>query len=120
MNYANCDSVVKTVIESFITRSKFGMEKYNTDLDRTDLNLNDWVQHAQEEHMDAILYLEKIKQIVSDSDQMASFAHSSNRTYSFQELANYNYSYLKFSLSLGITMFTDIFDFCGYNTTKND
>jgi hypothetical protein len=56
------DSVVQSVINSFIERSKVGIKKYGTDLDRTDLSFLDWVQHAQEEHMDAILYLEKMKQ----------------------------------------------------------
>ena len=57
----NCDSIVKSVLNKFIERAKMGKEKYNTDLDRTDLEVLDWIQHAQEEHMDAILYLEKLK-----------------------------------------------------------
>lgn len=56
------DTIVNTIIESFIKRSNIGFEKYGTTLDRKDLNLLDWIQHAQEEHMDAILYLEKLKQ----------------------------------------------------------
>lgn len=56
------DSIVSKVIEKFVTRSVIGKKKYGTDLDRTDLSLLDWIQHAQEEHMDAILYLEKLKQ----------------------------------------------------------
>lgn len=59
------DSVVMTVLTKFVQRSKFGKQKYGTDLDRTDLSVLDWIQHAQEEHMDAILYLEKLKQTVS-------------------------------------------------------
>ena len=55
------DSIVKSVIEKFVSRAEFGKKKYGTDLDRTDLSLLDWIQHAQEEHMDAILYLEKLK-----------------------------------------------------------
>ena len=43
-----------------------GKEKYGTDLDRTDLQTLDWINHAQEEHMDAILYLEKLKQVILD------------------------------------------------------
>lgn len=55
------DSVVYSVLQNFTQRAKFGKEKYNTDLDRTDLNLLDWVTHMQEELMDATLYLEKLK-----------------------------------------------------------
>lgn len=58
------DSIVTSVINKFTERSKIGKDKYGTDLDRTDLNLQDWINHAQEEHMDAILYLEKIKKII--------------------------------------------------------
>ena len=54
------DSIVTSVIHKFEDRAKMGKEKYGTDLDRTDLSLSDWIKHAQEEHMDAILYLEKI------------------------------------------------------------
>ena len=56
------DSVVSSIIKKFEYRANFGKEKYGTDLDREDLTFLDWIQHAQEEHMDAILYLEKIKQ----------------------------------------------------------
>jgi hypothetical protein len=55
------DSIVKAVIEKFLSRAEFGYKKYGTTLDRTDLSILDWIQHAQEEHMDAILYLEKLK-----------------------------------------------------------
>jgi hypothetical protein len=53
------DSIVRSVIDKFIQRAKFGKQKYGTDLDRTDLDLEDYLQHALEEHMDAILYLSK-------------------------------------------------------------
>ncbi len=55
------DSVVNKVISSFIERSNIGYKKYGTTLDRDDLSVLNWIQHAQEEHMDAILYLEKLK-----------------------------------------------------------
>jgi hypothetical protein len=55
------DSIVKSVIESFKQRSEIGILKYGKTLDRNDLTFLQWVQHAQEELMDAILYLEKLK-----------------------------------------------------------
>ena len=58
------DSIVDSVIDQFIDRSRIGKHKYSTDLDRTDLSLSDWLQHAIEEHMDAILYLKKIKSMI--------------------------------------------------------
>ena len=53
------DSIVKSIIDKFTHRAEFGKQKYGTDLDRTDLDLEDYLQHALEEHMDAILYLTK-------------------------------------------------------------
>jgi len=55
------DSIVAAVIEKFKQRSEFGQAKYGTNLDRKDLSVLQWIVHAQEEHMDAILYLEKLK-----------------------------------------------------------
>ena len=59
------DSIVNSVIHSFIQRSNVGLQKYGTTLDRDDLSVLEWIQHAQEEHMDAILYLEKLKTVVA-------------------------------------------------------
>ena len=58
------DSIVDSIIDQFVERAKFGKEKYNTDLDRDDLGLLDWIEHAKQEHMDAILYLEKIERTI--------------------------------------------------------
>jgi hypothetical protein len=62
ITHSTCvDSVVYSIVSQFISRSKIGKEKYGVTLDREDLSILDWIQHAQEEHMDAILYLEKLK-----------------------------------------------------------
>lgn len=55
------DSIVTSVIEKFKQRSEFGQRKYGTNLDRKDLSFLEWANHMQEELMDAILYLEKMK-----------------------------------------------------------
>ena len=55
------DSIVQAVIRKFQERSDVGVKKYGVTLDRTDLKVLDWIQHAQEELMDGILYLEKLK-----------------------------------------------------------
>jgi hypothetical protein len=57
------DSIVRSIVQKFLDRSRVGQQKYNTTLDRTDLSTHDWIVHAQEELMDAILYLEKLKTI---------------------------------------------------------
>ena len=56
------DSVVTSVIQQYVQRSMVGKKKYGTTLDREDLTVIDWIQHTQEELMDATLYLEKLKQ----------------------------------------------------------
>tara|TARA_R110000751_G_scaffold195838_2_gene301232 strand:+ start:1403 stop:1588 length:186 start_codon:yes stop_codon:yes gene_type:complete len=56
------DKIVKSVISSFKQRSEVGIKKYNKTMDRDDLTTLEWLQHLQEELMDATLYLEKLKQ----------------------------------------------------------
>ena len=36
------DSIVQEIIQNYIERAKFGKKKYNTDLDRTDLTVQEW------------------------------------------------------------------------------
>ena len=55
------DTIVEDVINKFRKRSEAGILKYNTTLDRTDLSTLDWLTHLQEELMDAILYVERLK-----------------------------------------------------------
>jgi hypothetical protein len=66
------DSIVQSVISKFISRAAMGRAKYGTDLDRTDLETVDWIQHAQEELMDGILYLEKLRQTMQGAAAAAS------------------------------------------------
>jgi len=58
------DSIVDSVIDQFVSRAIMGKEKYGCGLDREDLSVLEWIEHAKQEHMDAILYLEKLKKIV--------------------------------------------------------
>lgn len=58
------DSIVDSVIDEHITRAQMGEEKYNNTLDRTDLSVIDYLQHAKEEAMDLALYLEKTIQML--------------------------------------------------------
>lgn len=55
------DKHVNAVIKKFAERSELGFKKYGTNLERTDLTLLDWINHAQEEALDMALYLEVIK-----------------------------------------------------------
>jgi hypothetical protein len=55
------DSIVDSIIDQFIERANLGKKKYGVGLDREDLSVLDWIEHAKQEHMDAILYLEKLE-----------------------------------------------------------
>jgi hypothetical protein len=56
------DSCVTAVVDRFTQRAETGWNKYGKNLDRQDLNVQEWLQHLQEELMDATLYVEKLKQ----------------------------------------------------------
>lgn len=43
-------------------RERFGLAKYGTTVDRTDLQAADWLQHAIEEASDLLLYLIRLRQ----------------------------------------------------------
>jgi hypothetical protein len=60
------DTVVTSIINQFVERAQYGKKKYGTDLDRKDLTTLDWIEHAKQELMDGILYLEKLKQTLSE------------------------------------------------------
>ena len=53
------DTVVQEVREDLQQRSEVGIEKYNTTLDRKDVDLKGWLQHAYEETLDKALYLKR-------------------------------------------------------------
>lgn len=58
------DSVVETVVSKIRHRSAVGIKKYNTTMDRKDLSTEQWMTHLQEELMDAVIYLQKLKSML--------------------------------------------------------
>ena len=56
------DPVVERVVDKFIERSDVGYEKYKVTLDQDPSNMFIWMNHLQEELMDAVLYLQKLKE----------------------------------------------------------
>ena len=53
------DSIVDSIIDRFVERAQVGMQKYGTNLDRTDLSLEQWLEHSIEEQLDNILYMQR-------------------------------------------------------------
>jgi hypothetical protein len=60
------DSIVDSILNKFVDRAEMGFTKYNNTLDRKDLSKAEWINHAQEELMDGILYLERLKQELNE------------------------------------------------------
>ncbi len=55
------DSIVESVVKKFKDRSDVGIKKYGTTLDRKDVDFDGWAEHLQQELMDGILYLERLR-----------------------------------------------------------
>ena len=57
------------VIEQIRQRAVKGKEKYGVTLEREDLSILDWLQHLQEELMDATAYIERLKEDYAKNTQ---------------------------------------------------
>ena len=55
------DPVIKSVVDNFVKRSDVGFKKYGVTLADDDAPLVAWLNHLQEELMDAVNYIEKLK-----------------------------------------------------------
>ena len=55
------DKNVEKVITQLRDREEEGLRKYGVNTERTDLTTLQWLQHLQEELMDASVYIEKLK-----------------------------------------------------------
>lgn len=53
------DTVVEAVRADLLRHSELGIKKYGVTLDRIDLSLKDWLQHAYEECLDQANYLKR-------------------------------------------------------------
>ena len=60
-NKSITDPVVERVIKKFQDRSAEGMKRFGVTMEQNAEPLEFWIQNAQEELMDAILYLERMK-----------------------------------------------------------
>lgn len=54
------------VIKRIQTRANAGLTKYGVTLERDDLSFLEWMQHLQEELLDAALYVEKLKEVARE------------------------------------------------------
>jgi len=59
------DPVVQSVVNKFVVRSDVGFAKYKKTLRDDDSDVFAWLNHLQEELMDATLYLQRLKEEIS-------------------------------------------------------
>lgn len=55
------DKNVEAVRQSLYDRMQRGYAKYGVTTERTDIDLMGWLQHLQEELLDAAVYVERLK-----------------------------------------------------------
>lgn len=60
------DPVVERVVDKFVSRSDIGFKKYGVTLQEDPSKMYEWLNHLQEELMDAVLYLQKAKEVYSE------------------------------------------------------
>ena len=60
------DKNVENVVKQLRDREEEGMRKYGVNTERIDLSTLEWLQHLQEELMDASVYIEKLKGEIND------------------------------------------------------
>ena len=58
------DQIIKQVIDKIQSRSDVGYKKYGVTLADDNQPLDRWLQHLQEELMDAVNYLEKARMVL--------------------------------------------------------
>lgn len=62
------DPIIKQVVEKFVTRSNVGFEKYGVTLQDDKSDLDTWLNHLQEELMDAVNYIEKLRTSMKEQE----------------------------------------------------
>ena len=58
------DIIIERVIQKFKNRSQVGFKKYRVTLKDDYQPLGKWLTHIQEELMDAVNYIEKVKDVL--------------------------------------------------------
>ena len=64
------DPVVERVVDKFVSRSDVGFANYGVTLDDDPSKVVDWLNHLQEELMDAVLYLQKAKETYAKEEKI--------------------------------------------------
>ena len=60
------DKIIERVINKIKSRSDVGYKKYGVTLKDDEQTLDTWLNHIQEELMDAVNYIEKAREVLTD------------------------------------------------------
>ena len=60
------DKIIERVINKIKARSDVGYKKYGVTLKDDEQTLDTWLNHIQEELMDAVNYIEKARDVLTD------------------------------------------------------
>jgi len=66
------DKIINRVIDKIQKRAEAGYKKYGVGLDKDEQSLDTWLNHLQEELMDAANYIEKIRAVLIEEDKKIS------------------------------------------------
>lgn len=72
------DPVVQCVVNKFVDRSDVGFAKYKTTMRDDQSDVFVWLNHLQEELMDATLYLQRLKEEISTLREEKALLNSTN------------------------------------------
>jgi hypothetical protein len=73
------DPVVQSVVNKFVDRSDVGFAKYGKTLRDDSSDVFEWLNHLQEELMDATLYLQRLKEEITTLTRRKSIAKRTKR-----------------------------------------
>lgn len=76
LNRLKSDLIVKQVKDKYEQRSELGINKYNTTLQDNNGGVMEFLNHLQEELMDATLYIEKLKSKFNELDNIINGLHN--------------------------------------------
>ena len=65
------DKIIERVINKIKSRSDVGYRKYGVTLKDDEQSLDTWLNHIQEELMDAVNYIEKAREVLTDEIEVA-------------------------------------------------
>lgn len=65
---SNHDKIIYQVVKLIKDRADRGLQTYGVTMDRDDLTLDQWFDHAIEEALDLAIYLTKIKTTLNENN----------------------------------------------------